>query len=79
MSLDMDNRDDMFDLLAESICDDFLNTFLLDITFYVITVKFHDEETLAFEQINSTKVFIFKTFDIDEFFLNLLVCVSHLI
>ena len=43
MSFDVDDRYDVLDLFAESICDDFLNTFLLEITFYVITVKLHDE------------------------------------
>ena len=79
MVFDVDDGDDVFDLFAEGIGDYFLNTFLLKISLYVITVKFHDEQTLTFEQINTSKIFILKTLDIDEFFLNLLVGVSHLI
>ena len=79
MAFDVDDGYDVFDLFAEGICDYFLNTFLLKISFYVITVKFHDEQTLTFEQINTAKIFILKTFDIDKFFLNLLVGISHLI
>ena len=49
MAFDVDDGDDVFDLFAESIGDYFLNTFLLKISLYVITVKFHDEQTLTFE------------------------------
>ena len=49
MAFDVDDGDDVFDLFTEGIGDYFLNTFLLKISLYVITVKFHDEQTLTFE------------------------------
>lgn len=58
MFVNVNNGDDVFDLFAEGVGDDFLNIFLLEVTFYVISVQFHDEQTITFEDIDWSKMFI---------------------
>ena len=58
MFLDVDDGDDVFDLFAEGISDDFLNIFLLEVAFDVISIQFHDEQTITFEDIDWSEMFV---------------------
>ena len=58
MFVDVNNGDYVFDLFAEGIGDDFLNIFLLEVPFDVISVQFHDEQTIAFEDIDWSEMFV---------------------
>ena len=58
MFVDVNNGDYVFDLFAEGIGDDFLNIFLLEVPFDVISVQFHDEQTITFEDIDWSEMFV---------------------
>ena len=58
MATDMNDGNDVLDLFAESIGDNFLNIFFLHVSLDIIPIDFHDKESLTFEDIDRSKILI---------------------
>ena len=76
---DVDDGNDMFVCLGESVLDYSFECFLVEVTLDVVPLQLHYVDSLlAFEELNLSEVFVFERLDVFEVSLNLLCRVAHL-
>ena len=79
MGLYENDRNNVFVVFADGMLDDVAERLLMEVTFHVITIKFHYENALfVFVDVNLAEMFVLEDLDELKLFLNLLGGVSHL-